>query len=104
LASWAPALKGGPRNAVDDQHFGSRAISDLLVGKPGKLLVGQQHRIEVLGNDQARRSLISELRIERLGEGFEEVHPLVEVFTGRLMKILVLMIAPFSWGGTAVTR
>jgi hypothetical protein len=29
---------------------------------------------------------------------------LFRFFTGRLTKILVLMIAPFSWGGTAVTR
>src|ERR1700730_14689247 len=27
---------------------------------------------------------------------------LLRFFTGRLTKILVLMIAPFSWGGTAV--
>jgi hypothetical protein len=36
--------------------------------------------MDILGNDQARRGLVSELWIERPSEGFEEGHRLVKVF------------------------
>src|SRR5467141_1073737 len=78
IASYKPTPGTYPHDAqLDFRSPTARAIGDLLVGERGKFLVGQQHRMDVLGNDQARRGLISELWIERPAGGLEEAHRLV---------------------------
>src|SRR5687767_12992044 len=67
-----------------DQHFGGASIGNLLVGKFAELLVGQKHRVDVVGNYEARCSLIGKLWIECPADGLKESHRLVQVFHGKV--------------------
>jgi hypothetical protein len=56
----------------------------------------QKHDEDVLGDNHAGGSFISEMRIKLEAELSKELDRLFEVLTDRLTKIWVLMVSPFE--------
>jgi hypothetical protein len=77
------------------EHLRRRGrVGDRLAGELRELLVGEQHRIDVVRDDHAGGGVVGELGVERVAEPGEERDRALRSFTGKLTKIFVAMTSP----------